>query len=230
MIEATMQEPDATTQVPDAPTLAAPAGHHIQVSAWCFRQPIDLRQLRAQTEPPPLVRGPDLDVRELGEGRFLALARFGIAVLWPDDAEMRAETERTLAPHLGADHRCPAHDEEITVVLDPDGDRVTDDAIGLRRGDLPRIRVVSLALAQSVGLDRIEAEVEAALATTEPFIREVRTRGRSGIGARRLLQLIGTAMSARQQALVDLAILDLPEEAWESPEIDALFHSLGEHL
>ena len=81
-------------------------------------------------------------------------------------------------------------------------------------------------MAQSVALNRYEDDIEVNLASLEGFMEGLKNRGKIQLKEKQLLNQIGAIFSVKQTAVAHLSLFDKPDEVWESPELEALYHRL----
>lgn len=207
--------------LPRPPTLPlATESATLLLRAEYFQGQIDVRAFCSR-HPHHRVLSTNPLVLESEAGSWVYLSRFGAVVFWNASP---ATVERVLAdltelPGLGA--RVEAARDELRVHLGAEADGVTFSEVWLRELTLDKLKIVSLALAQSVALDSVEADVSRALDRFQPVVEALRSEGRLVPGQRELLRTVGFAMSVRSAVLDTLTLFDDPPETWES---EALAH------
>lgn len=163
-------------------------------------------------------------VLEPEAGTWVYLSRFGAAVFWGASPAVVTSVLQDLARLPGTGARVEAARDDLRVHLGAEADRVDFSEVWLRELTLDKLKVVSLALAQSVALDAVEAEVSQALARFGPVVTALRDEGRLVPGQKELLRTVGFAMAVRAAVLDTLTLFDDPPETWES---EALAHLDG---
>ena len=181
----------------------------IDVRAFCSRHPHH-RVLSSN----PLVLEPEA-------GSWVYLSRFGAVVFWNASPAAVDLVLADLAGMPGTGIRVESARDDLRVHLGAEADRVTFSEVWLRELTLDKLKIISLALAQSVALDSVEAEVSRALDRFQPVVEALRSEGRLVPGQRELLRTVGFAMSVRSAVLDTLTLFDDPPETWES---EALAH------
>ena len=217
---------------PAAPLAPAEGPGGLLLRAEYFRGPIDARAFAA-AHPHHRVLSSNPLVLEPEAGTWVYLARFGAAVFWNAAPGTVALVLQDLAA-LGA--RVEAARDDLRVHLGAETDRVDFSEVWLRDLTLDKLKLVSLALAQSVALDAVEREVSQAMARFGPVVTALRDEGRLVPGAKELLRTVGFAMAVRSAVLDTLTLFDDPPETWENEALarlhSALFDQfdLGERL
>ena len=105
--------------------------------------------------------------------------------------------------------------------------RATDNYIVVPKVNLDIVRQISLILAESVALDYYESIAEDILNRNLEFSRELKTTGRCPKKTKELYKFIGHCSTIRQEILNNLYIGDLPDSAWDDPELEKIFKSLS---
>ncbi|WP_243304464.1 RMD1 family protein [Geothrix oryzisoli] len=209
----------AFPNVPLAPAQAV----GMQLRAEYFRGQIDFRAFCAR-HPHYRILSTNPLVLEPEAGVWVYLARFGAAVFWNASPGTVEEVLRDLEALPGTGVRAETARDDLRVHLRADADRVDFSEVWLRDLTLDKLKIVSLALAQSVALDSVEAEVSQAMARFGPVVTALRDEGRLVFGQKDLLRTVGFAMAVRATVLDTLTLFDDPPETWES---EALAHLDG---
>lgn len=191
-----------------------------ELQADYFEGQIDLKALRARC-PHYRVLSANPLVLELEAGRWAFVEKFGAVVCWnvPPDLARAFLAELVELPGLGGrvEH---AHDS-LRVEVGAEADRVAFNAVALRELSLDRLKVISLALAQSVALEHFETAVGQALAQVQPVVEALQAKGRLVPPRREVLRMVGFGLRVRAAVLQNLTLFDDPPETWES---EALAH------
>jgi uncharacterized Rmd1/YagE family protein len=163
-------------------------------------------------------------VLEPEAGTWVYLSRFGAAVFWNASPAVIEAVLRDLEALPGTLARVEAARDDLRVHLGAEADRVGFSEVWLRELTLDKLKIVSLALAQSVALDSVEGEVSRAMDRFQPVVTILREEGYLVSGQHELLRMVGFAMSVRATVLDNLTLFDDPPETWES---EALAHLDG---
>jgi len=110
--------------------------------------------------------------------------------------------------------------EESSEAIPPGG------PISLSKFSDDRLLLIADVLAKSTSLARDERRVAAVFDVIEPFAHELAERGRTPRRAKRILQLIGSALLVQQRVAGRVAIAEKPDVLWEKPELDRLYARL----
>jgi required for meiotic nuclear division protein 1 len=184
-----------------------------------FEGRFDPRVFRARFPHLPVLSANPL-VIEPERGVYVYLARFGVAVFWNASEALVDALRADLAVLLGT--RSEQVGDRLTVHAGGAEDRVDFAEVTVGELTLDKLKVISLALAQSVALDHFEGTVREAMGRFEPVVRDLRERGRFSLPYREALKLIGFTLSVREAVLQDLTLFDDPPETWESESLASL--------
>ncbi len=104
---------------------------------------------------------------------------------------------------------------------------VTDSACILNETPLTReiIKIIAFTLAQSLALERIERDVDAALEKAQKILGQFE-KSVFFFRVKPAVKSLISVLRARFDALSDVMILEKPEIVWEEPELDALYEEL----
>lgn len=160
------------------------------------------------------------------EGKFVALTKFGVIILWNMDEASRRQILSELLPYIRAQRTAYPYTETIEIFIG-ETDRVTPKGVYVHELDVERIKIISYAIAQSVALERYEEDIERNLSDAESVITNLKTAGRFMLKERELLKQVGRALAVKQTAISHLSLFDKPEEVWESPELEKLYTLLS---
>lgn len=154
------------------------------------------------------------------------LFSFGALVLLSCPKPLTADIFRELARHAPLFEGFPAHrcHEEYDLLIDPDAPPgVTNSAATLPSPDHVFLQIIAFILAQSVSLERIEAESDQAMEETESLIARL-GRGSLGISDRRLARYASSILGLRHTSVANIMVLEKPDITWENEEADR-FHA-----
>ncbi len=164
---------------------------------------------------------------KFGKDGFVALFRYGVAVLMGLTPEEENEVLRTLQPRL-IRPVAPREEETVTIEVDPDKDDqiLPGGPITLRTITPERLIVIADALSKSVVLARDEREVAAVFEVVEPFARQLAEKGRVGAGRRDILKHIGNALLVQHRVSGRVAVADKPDVVWDRHDLERLYARL----
>lgn len=204
-----------------------PERQSINIRAWYFDDTLSLKQFR-QKNPHYSYHSQDPLIAELVYGRFAILTKFGSVVFWNYDEasafQLRDEVY-ALIEDRSFDEKLV---EQIPVTIGAEKDAVFPDAVHLTTADFPRIRMVALAIAQSVALDHLERQFDGVLKTLLVDLDKLRESGRVDPSITQMTRRIGFAMSVKHSILSNLTLFEKPEETWQFPDLEKLYHELYE--
>ncbi len=158
-------------------------------------------------------------VLEPEQGAFVYLEKFGGVVFWncSDSLVASIHEELRVLPTLGA--RVEGVRDQLMVHVGAAEEQVGFSEVWLRDFTLDRLKIVSLALAQSVALDHIEGTVRGAMAKFEPVMAGLARHGRLFLSHLEAMKIIGFTMEIRAAVLENLTLFDDPPETWESESL-----------
>jgi uncharacterized Rmd1/YagE family protein len=141
----------------------------------------------------------------------------------PDGARMRVVDALV---KLSAEARPPLV-ETFSVELDPSAvPKVHFDRVVLSGLDAKSVELLSLVVAQSVGMEYYEDEVDELVGEIERVSLRLADTGRFRARSRELLAFVGRGMLTRTRVVHTLALLDAPAVTWEDETLDRLYREL----
>lgn len=183
---------------------------------------IDLKRVQENLKQYSFLNRDHPLVLRLLDNQFAVLTKFGSVTLWNIGEKLKKQFLQELSPFSKSIKEFYPHAEKTRVVFGTETDRVTFNKIFLTDFNLEKIRIVSYVLSQSVALERYENEIEENTKELGVVIENLKSKGRVLLRERELLKQIGKVLSVKQVAIAHLSLFDKPEEAWESPELEAL--------
>lgn len=202
------------------PLLPEGEARDFRLQADYFDGQIDLRGFRT-LHPHYLALAVNPLVLEPQKGSFVFLARFGGVVFWNASEALIRQVHEDLKSLPGLGQLEDRARDFLAVRVGAAGDAVGFSEVQLKELTLDKLRIVSLALAQSVALDHFEAAVSQAMARFQPVVAALSRSGKLAPPHREVLRLVGFAMEVRAAVLDNLTLFDDPPETWES---EALAH------
>lgn len=161
---------------------------------------------------------------KFGDGGFVTLFRYGVAVLACLTPQKEEEVLRRLQPRL-IRPITPLEEETALIELAPDKDDqiLPGGPIMLKTLTPDHLIVIADALSKSVVLARDEREVTAVFDLVEPFARQLAERGRVHASRRTLLRHIGNALLVQHRVSGRVAVAEKPDVVWDRPDLDRLY-------
>jgi uncharacterized Rmd1/YagE family protein len=83
-----------------------------------------------------------------------------------------------------------------------------------------------MLVAESTALDYYDILIENLLEQASVYTKRLELEGKFIDSKEDLLKFIGMCLSAKQDIISNLYIVDSPDETWDSPELDKVFHEL----
>lgn len=158
-------------------------------------------------------------VIEPEKGSFVYFEKFGAVVFWNCPERIVTALHEELATLANLGTRVEGVRDQLMVHVGALEEHVGFSEVWLRDFTLERLKIVSLALAQSVALDHIEGSVRAAMAKFEPVMAGLAHRGRLLLTHLEAMKIIGFTMEIRATVLENLTLFDDPPETWESESL-----------
>jgi required for meiotic nuclear division protein 1 len=207
----------------DALPFAPTAGkvERVVVRAVYFEGQLDTKTFRADHRHYPVLFADPL-VIEPQRGAYVVLTKFGALVFWNCPEPLQSELLKEVTAARGAKLGAEKIEDTLDVFVGQNENTVTFNEVGLRELTLDKLKIISLALAQSVALDHIEHEVAAALGKFDPVVAELRDEGRLRLKEKEVLKAVGFAQGVRSAVLANLTLFDKPPETWESEILERL--------
>ncbi|HSD10749.1 MAG TPA: RMD1 family protein [Candidatus Binatia bacterium] len=166
------------------------------------------------------------ELRSLLDGGEVFAYPFGAVVFRdvpPERREAELERLRRAYPVLSP----PVTQEQFSVREDPTRKAgVVEGILLLDQLTADRIGVVAHTVAQSAALEYYERIVEDLFARTDELVDRLERRGTVSLRTRPLHRFIGAAVSARNEVLAVLHLLDKPDETWEDPAMNRIYGEL----
>lgn len=114
--------------------------------------------------------------------------------------------------------------------IDPSTNHVYFDRIATGQITYTKIRIISMLVAESTALDYYDILIESLLEKATVYTKRLEREGKFVDSKEDLLKFIGMCLSAKQEIISNLYIVDSPDETWDSPELDKVFHELKSML
>lgn len=196
------------------------------VEAVYVGESIDLKRVQESLKQYSFLNRDHPLVLRILKDQYLVLTKFGVVVFWNIQEKLRRQTLKELKPFVKSKKESYPYQEKIKVAVGTATDRVLFGKVDLFELSVDKIKIISYVLAQSAALDRYEDDIEANLLNLEGFMESLKSKGRVMLKERDLLRQIGSTFSVKQTTVAHLSLFDKPDEVWESPELETLYHRL----
>lgn len=110
--------------------------------------------------------------------------------------------------------------------LEPSVNQVFFDRVTLGKLTYPKIKMISMLVAESTALEYYDILIENLLERATEFTKKLEKQGKFLESNEDLLKFVGLCLSTKQEIISNLYIVDSPDETWESVELDKVFHEL----
>lgn len=194
-----------------------------------FEGQIDIKTFRRHFSHYPVLCANPL-ILEPQKGAYVAIERFGGLVFWNCEPGLIQRLMEEFEAFAGMGERVETVRDTLKVYVGSYEDRVDFSEVRIREMTLGKLKIISLALAQSVALDYFEGSVKGAMTRFAPVIRGLSQRGRLMLGRNEALKTMGFAMEVRAAVLDNLTLFDPPPETWESETLAHLDSELFDHF
>jgi uncharacterized Rmd1/YagE family protein len=164
---------------------------------------------------------------KFGQGGFVTLFRYGVAVFTGLAAAEEEEMLRRLEPRLIRPIRPPEEETAlIEPIVDKDDQILPGGPIALKTATPDHLIIIADALSKSVVLARDEREVTAVFELVEPFARQLADHGRTFAGRRTILKHVGNALLVQHRVSGRVAVAEKPDVVWDRPDLERLYARL----
>ena len=110
--------------------------------------------------------------------------------------------------------------------LDASTNQVFFDRITAGKITFTKIKIICMLVAESTALDYYDILIENLLEQASVYTKRLELEGKFIDSKEDLLKFVGMCLSAKQDIISNLYIVDSPDETWDSPELDKVFHEL----
>ncbi|MSP16139.1 MAG: RMD1 family protein [Myxococcales bacterium] len=172
-------------------------------------------------------------VAEYAPDRFAVGFAFGAVVFLNVVAEERTRVIGAILGSVARDEPHPPLEEDFLVEVAegvPPRGEVRFDRVLLPGLTSATVELIALLLAQSVSIDYYDEDLREILAAVSVRTDRLAKTGRIGESTRALSRFVGTAISAKNQIVSAVSLLDKPASTWEVEPLDRLHHDLREML
>lgn len=163
-----------------------------------------------------------------GEDRSFFVYRFGSIIFFNVEPARQTAIVERIKMYTG--HRPEMlTSEEFAVELSPGA----KNEVGFERAVLDRltperIELLAFILAQSTALEYFEIKVDELVRRAGEYGRALKEKGRLAGSASEVKRFIGQCISAKQELVTSLYLLDKPDEIWNDEQLDALYRDAVE--
>src|SRR3989344_3230938 len=196
------------------------------VEAVYVGESIDLKKVQENLKQYSFLNRDHPLVLRILKDQYLVLTKFGVVVFWNLQEKLKKQVIKELTPFVKSKKESYPYQEKIKVMVGTVADRVLFGRVDLAELSVDKIKIISYVLSQSAALDRYEDDIVANLLNLEGFMESLKTKGRVMLKERDLLRQIGSTFSVKQTTVAHLSLFDKPDEVWESPELETLYHRL----
>lgn len=120
--------------------------------------------------------------------------------------------------------------EEKPDEIDPRTNKVSFDRVEMGKLSFPKIKIICMLVAESTALDYYDILIENLLERATVYTKNLEYRGKLIDSKDDLMKFVGMCLSAKQDIISNLYIVDSPDETWDNPELDKVFHELKSML
>jgi required for meiotic nuclear division protein 1 len=199
----------------------------IPYKAWYFRSTIDEEQVLKKFQE-FTIEFLDPLVVKIDDSHRVMITSFGAVVFYSFDEEIAKLVASRIIETLSDSFVVKEVEDRLIVETDKPMEKFLYNEVWLKADDstATQMRIIAMLLAQSVALDHLEREADAALTGFTQYLDNLRENGRIRMSTRHILQNIGFAMQTRFMVLNNVALFDKPAETWQSKAIKDLYQGL----
>jgi len=166
---------------------------------------------------------------EFGESSYAFIYNYGSVVFFnvPDDLQevyLKMIRETKYGAKIGDTNE--VFYVEIRREIAPSTNQVYFDRIATGHISFSKIKIISMLVAESTALEYYDILIENLLEQASVYTKRLELEGKFIDSKEDLLKFVGMCLSAKQDIISNLYIVDSPDETWESPELDKVFHEL----
>ena len=160
---------------------------------------------------------------------FVVLFRYGVAVLIGFSPVEEHETLRNLQRRVISPFDKIEDETAAIEVSDAHDDQVPPGGpIQIKDLSPQRLVVIADALAKNVALTRDEREVSRVFEVIEPLAADLAKRGRTPVGRKNMLRLIGRALLVRHRVTGRVEVEEKPDVLWDRWDLERLHARLAD--
>jgi uncharacterized Rmd1/YagE family protein len=199
----------------------------VSVHAYGFAGTIRPRDAATLFEPPAKVRvGKTIAVACLPDDRFVVVQDFGAIVFFGVDQAERDAYLAKLLEKLPPEPHAPFVDDFLLEVRPGEEPTATFDRAVVPTLDVALIEIIALVLAQSVGMDYYDLDIDELFQRVSALSTRLAEHGVLRGRPRVLTRIIGSILVTRNQIASTLSLLDAPAITWEREASDRLYRAM----
>ena len=199
------------------------------LAVW-LGEKIDLKRLQEKLKKYPYLSREHPIILKLAQGQYALLTKFGVVVFWNVERKLKKEFIEEVSPFVGGGNENFSFSDILRVFVIGERDEIKPGKVYLSKIDKEKVQIISLALAQSVALERYEKEIEERILELEKVINALKFARWQKLKEKTLLKEIGNILAVKQETISHLSLLDKPDTVWERPELERLYDKLHYEL
>jgi len=114
--------------------------------------------------------------------------------------------------------------------LGPKSNQVFFDRVEVGKITYAKIKIICMLVAESTALEYYDILIENLLEQATIYTKKLEAQGRFLESKEDLLKFVGQCLSAKQEIISNLYIVDSPDETWDNSELNKIFHELKQML
>lgn len=150
----------------------------------------------------------------------------GTLVFFNVRPEVRAALIAEVDSSVAGDRGGQFNDDFVAEYRPGAEERVEFGRVVLSTASPKKLKLVARILAQSTSLERFELKADEMLEKAAEITETLAVEGKIPRHTKDLLRFIGVGLSTRRQIVTQLSLIDPPEEIWDDPSLDNLYHKL----
>lgn len=196
----------------------------VKARALALGERLDTRAL----EPREVLGRAPLVLRLSARGVAVAF-RYGVVVLFNVAPEDEATLRQRLTAAVTIPYQ-PIEEEELQIVIRPDGDEQMElsGIVSVKNLTVERLQVIAEVLARSVVMAYYKSRIAATFDLIEPLAETLRIKARASSQERALLRQIGNILHVQYRTVGRVGTGEKPDVLWDHPELERLHARLIE--
>ncbi len=163
-----------------------------------------------------------------GEQGFYYIYRFGSVIFFNVDPERQRAIIEKIKMVIGHKPEMLSSEEFYVEVRPVEKSSVGFEGATLDRLSTDRVEIIAFVLAQSTAVEYFEARVDEMLKLTGEIGQSLKDKGRLKRSSTEIKKFIGQCITAKQQLVASLYLLDKPDETWDDQVLDNLYRDAVE--
>lgn len=202
---------EAEQKAPKLPAISQESVKVFEFFAFHLTESLKLKEIQKVFDLKPLIFQPHRLVYELSKEAYCFLYNFGGVVFFNVSSEARQSTLDRIQRAIGQSSPPLTSDEFALEENKKEGNRVFFEKMTVSRLTREKVELMALILAKSAALETSEVKIERILEQL------------GGLKKKNVIKFIREVMATKQNLIGTLALLEKPDETWDSKTLDDLY-------